>query len=188
MVESDTITDNLIINTKEVVSIMEKFLLYMKEHGWDIKWKEKKECNLPEIVKNRYPNIDKKWFAFISCVESVVSQDETTWFLCSNDYNAQNEDSFQWNEWEMISLESAEDDKEWQREIQNFWDKYFPIVMSVKDGYSYYAMSMKDGSIVYGMEPEFEECQVIADSFCDFMQKIVTVRTYGANCNEIQPI
>lgn len=157
----------------EVISIMEKFFMYMKEHGWNIKWKEKKGCNLPEIVENRYSNIDEKWFAFISHVESVLSQDETTWFLCSKDYYTQDEDSFQWNEWERISLESAEDDEEWQREIQKFWDNYFPIIMSVKDGYSYYAMSMKDGSIVYGIEPEFEEYKIVADSFCDFIEKIL---------------
>ena len=49
-----------------------------------------------------------------------------------------------------------------------------PIFLSVKDGYSYYATSMRDGSIVWGTEPEFEECKLVADSFIDFLEKLMT--------------
>ena len=45
--------------------------------------------------------------------------------------------------------------------------------MSVEGGYSYYAISMENGSIVYGNEPEFEECKVVANSFEDFLLKIM---------------
>lgn len=45
---------------------------------------------------------------------------------------------------------------------------------SVKNGYAYYAISMKDGSIVRGAEPEFEECELVAVSFTDFLEKIMT--------------
>lgn len=31
---------------------------------------------------------------------------------------------------------------------------------------------MKDGSVVYGMEPEFEECEIAAESFEDFMEMV----------------
>lgn len=77
-----------------------------------------------------------------------------------------------WSEWERISLESAEDE-EWKKEIREFWDIHFPIVMSVKDSYSYYAMSMENGAIMYGCAPEFEECETVAESFDDFVEKIV---------------
>ena len=92
--------------------------------------------------------------------------------ICCKDYYEQSENAFQWNEWERISLESAEDDEEWKKEISAFWDVHFPIAMSVKDGYSYYAMSMENGAIVYGCEPEFEECETVAECFDDFMEKI----------------
>lgn len=73
----------------------------------------------------------------------------------------------------MVSLEGAEGDAEWENEIKEFWDNHLPIIMSVKCGYSYYAISMKNGSIVQGAEPEFEECEVIAGSFEEFIKKII---------------
>ena len=36
--------------------------------------------------------------------------------------------------------------------------------------------SMEYGSIVYGMEPEFEECETVAESFEDFMEKVMSSR------------
>ena len=35
---------------------------------------------------------------------------------------------------------------------------------------------IKDGSVVHGMEPEFEECETVADSFEDFMEKVMSGR------------
>ena len=97
------------------------------------------------------------------------------WFLCAEDFevNVNSDEGFQWNEWEIIGLRSAEDDEKWETEIRKFWDVHLPIVMSVKGFYSYYAIDVRDGSIVYGEEPEFEECKTVAASFEDFMEKIV---------------
>lgn len=103
----------------------------------------------------------------------MVSSDETMWFLCAEDFDIQGDKAFQWNEWELISLTSAEGDTKWQSEIREFWDNHLPIIMSVKGEYSYYAIAIKDGSIVHGAEPEFEECEIVAASFMDFMEKIV---------------
>ncbi|HAA6491845.1 TPA_asm: hypothetical protein GGA09_01575 [Listeria monocytogenes] len=46
-------------------------------------------------------------------------------------------------------------------------------MMSVGGGYEYYAISLIDGNVVHGSEPEFEESLVVADSFADFLLKIV---------------
>ncbi len=51
-------------------------------------------------------------------------------------------------------------------------DEHLPIFLSLEGGYAYYAISMKDGSVVHGTEPEFEECETVADSFTDFMGKV----------------
>lgn len=110
---------------------------------------------------------------FISTVKSMINDDETTWFLCKNNFDMQIEDSFRWNEWEIISLESAENDIEWETEIKKFWNIHLPIIMSVKDGYSYYAISIENGSVVHGGEPEFEECKIVANSFEEFQLKIM---------------
>ncbi|EDJ9677123.1 TPA: hypothetical protein IP792_000204 [Listeria monocytogenes] len=46
-------------------------------------------------------------------------------------------------------------------------------MMSVGGCYEYYAITLKDGSVVHGSEPEFEESLVVADSFVDFLLKIM---------------
>ncbi|EDK4067349.1 hypothetical protein GGC09_01250 [Listeria monocytogenes] len=46
-------------------------------------------------------------------------------------------------------------------------------MMSVGGSYEYYAIALNDGSVVHGSEPEFEESLVVADSFADFLLKIV---------------
>lgn len=145
----------------------------MKENGWNIEWNEtQSECLADTIIK-RYDNIPKQWLGFISNIKSMVSSDDTKWFLCAEDFDIQGDKAFQWNEWELISLNAAEGDMKWQNEIKKFWDNHLPIVMSVKGCYSYYAISIKDGSIVHGLEPEFEECEIVAASFMDFMEKII---------------
>lgn len=152
--------------------IIQKFLTYMNKCGWNIEMKKERGFNLPETIKKRYKHIPEIWFEFIAVVQSMVSGDETTWFLCEDDYDLQGTRAFHWNEWELVSLENAENDEEWENEIKEFWDKNFPIILSVKNGYSYYAISMENGSIVKGSEPEFEECEKVADSFEDFMKSI----------------
>lgn len=57
---------------------------------------------------------------FISTVKSIINDDNTTQFLCKNDYDIQDEDAFQWNECELISLDSAEGNIEWENEIKEF--------------------------------------------------------------------
>lgn len=155
---------------------MEKFLSNMKEQGWMVALNEKRENRLPQAIEERYTNIPRRWLDFISTVKSLISGDETTWFLCKNNFDVQKEDSFRWNEWEIISLESAGNDIEWETEIKRFWNIHLPIIMSVKDGYSYYAISMENGSVVYGSGPEFEECEMVADSFEEFLSKIMKRR------------
>ena len=79
-------------------------------------------------------------------------------------------------EWELLSLEAAGDDAGWKEEIRQFWDRHLPFFLSLDGGYAYYAFSMEDGSVVYGAEPEFEECETVADSFEDFMEKVMSGR------------
>ena len=150
------------------------FVEYMKENGWNVEYCETQPPCLPKVITDRYGNIPEQWLSFTSEIQYMTNADETMWFLCAGDYNIQGDVAFQWNDWEYISLESAQDDEDWQAEIKRFWDGHFPIIMSVRDGYAYYAVSMEDGSIVKGVEPEFEECRVVASSFVDFMEKVVS--------------
>ena len=45
--------------------------------------------------------------------------------------------------------------------------------MSVGNGYEYYAIELDSGIIVSGFEPEFEEAETVADSFDEFLEKLM---------------
>ena len=144
----------------------------MEGKGWAVERKAGQELCLPEPVKSRYAQgFPESWIRFVSGLKSMVRRDEAAWFLCAEVYDAQGDKAWQWNEWELMSLEAAEGDTAWAEEIRKFWDGHFPFFLSLEDGYAYYAISMKDGSIVHGTEPEFEECKTVADSFDDFMEQ-----------------
>ena len=73
-----------------------------------------------------------------------------------------------------MSLEAAEGDEVWKKEIKDWWSDKLPFIMSVKSGYSFYAIDLGDnkGAILMGQEPEFEEANVVARDFDDFLEKI----------------
>lgn len=143
----------------------------MRTQGWKVETRPNPP--LPKWVAERYHNIPDLWRQFTATVSELYNGDETTWFLCAEDYDSRLDHAWQWNEWEKLSLKSAEGDRAWEDEIRAFWDRHLPIVMSLKNGYSYYAISMEDGAVVYGAEPEFEECGQAAGSFPEFLAKIM---------------
>lgn len=72
-----------------------------------------------------------------------------------------------------MSLEAAEGDKNLENKVRLFWNAHLPIMMSVGGCYEYYAIHLTNGNIVHGSEPEFEESSIVAESFADFLLKIV---------------
>jgi hypothetical protein len=144
--------------------------------GWTIEKKSTPKFDLPESIANRYGSFPADWTEFISNIDSFINQVETVWFLCSKDYKEQDENSFRWNELELISLQAADDygDEECQDNIRQFWDAHLPIVLSVGNDYEYFAIRLSDGFIVYGYEPEFEEYEEVAKSFIEFVEKIIS--------------
>ena len=150
---------------------LERFLGYMRTQGCAVETGP--DPPLPKWITDRYHSVPGFWLQFIGQVRELSSPDETTWFLCAEDYDTRLDHTWRWNEWEELSLQSAEGDDAWRAEIRAFWDDHLPIVLSVRDGYAYYAISMTDGSVVYGSEPEFEECEMAAGSFAEFLERIM---------------
>lgn len=146
----------------------------LRRQGWTVSGEDAAPRQIPLCVSGRYHNPPAEWVEFLNCVRSCVSPGETTWFLCLDDFERQDEDSFRWNEWELISLQAAIDDQdtEWQSSIKAFWDNHLPICLSVKGGYGYYAIRLSDGVVVHGTEPEFEETREAAPSFVQFLEMI----------------
>jgi len=46
--------------------------------------------------------------------------------------------------------------------------------MSVGGDYQYFAIQLDSGHIVQGWEPEFEDTMYVAESFVEFIEKLVT--------------
>jgi hypothetical protein len=153
-----------------------EFVTWAESNGWIITLKSEPGLNLDHQFITRYTNMPPEYTAFLYVVKQCMTSSEQTWFLCEADYNNSSDSDFHWNEFELISLEAAVDDEGWRSEIMTWWDKYLPIMMSVRDGYSFYAIDIKNeiGSIVRGEEPEFEEVNKVADNLHDFLQLIMS--------------
>lgn len=102
------------------------FVTHMKEIGWDIVLNEKQDNDIPKTLTDRYANIPQEWLEYVKSVKHMVSPDETTWVLGAEDFEVQGDKAFQWNEWELMSLESAGNDEEWKRSIGKFWNQHLP--------------------------------------------------------------
>lgn len=152
---------------------IDEFIEWAKSNSWDIKEKNNCSFNICNEVYNRYKNIPKEYLEFLNKVEQCVSPDDTSWLLCEGEYDGTSDIEFTWNEFENISLGAAEKDNELIDGIYQFWNKNMPILMSVNNRYSFYAINVNNKSVVYGYEPEFEEADVVANSFFDLLDLIM---------------
>ena len=138
--------------------------------GWSIQRSDSSEFLLPPDLRERYPQLPAEVIEFLQAMESCVNADETVWFLCREDYRRTDDQSFRWNEFELICLEN--DDANARERIRRFWDLHFPIMLCVHSDYDYLAVSLETqtyGQIVHGCGPEFEETTVVAGTFTEFL-------------------
>ncbi|MDR1930737.1 MAG: hypothetical protein LBQ44_08940, partial [Treponema sp.] len=115
------------------------FIDWAKNNGWNILLENNRINNLPENLMQRY-NIPNEYKAFLGKIKICINAEENIWFLCIGDYLEESEDAFRWNEFELISIEAADDDNELINGIKDYWNKHFPIILNVKDEYKYYAI------------------------------------------------
>ncbi|WP_434751039.1 SMI1/KNR4 family protein [Paenibacillus amylolyticus] len=156
--------------------IILEFVTWAESNGWIVTLKSEPGLNLDHRLITRYTNMPPEYTAFLHVVKQCVTPSEQTWFLCEADYNNSSDSEFQWNEFELISLEAAIDDAAWRSEITTWWDHYLPFMVSVHDGYSFYAIDLSNeiGAVVSGEEPEFEEVTQVAEDLHHFLQLIMS--------------
>ena len=153
----------------------EMFRLWLKENDWIVELNTNKFDYKENSILNKYNDIPVSFINILKEYSNISSKDDTTWFICGKDYLDKSDDVFKWNEFELMSLEAAEEDEKWKMEIKNWGRKKLTFIMSVSGGYSYYAIDLEDnkGTIIYGQEPEFEDANVVAKEFDEFIDKIV---------------
>ncbi len=147
--------------------MLNRFVAWLENNNWNI-ITNSDTMDLPDTIQKRY-QIPKQWYDFISNLQMCENSSSTKWFLTAKDYLPQ-EQGFQWNEFEMQSLEYCDD----ENDIISYWDKHLPIFLSVDGEYSYYAINIENGNVVAGYEPEYEDSTVIAEDFNSFIEKIIT--------------
>ncbi|MBQ8967576.1 SMI1/KNR4 family protein [Ruminococcus sp.] len=148
--------------------MLDRFIKWAEANGWNIVTDSEK-IELPEEIRKRYA-VPDKWYSFICRLRICENSSQDKWFLTPLDFaDGGNDESFRWNEFELMSLEWTDNDSS----VRKFWDRHMPIVMSVAGGYSYYAIDTENGRIVTGCEPEFEEARGVAESFEEFIEKII---------------
>ena len=149
--------------------LIAKFTDWAKKNDWTLERTENL-MELPEEVIARYKNIPTQWLEFIINFINIMNSTDDMWFLtCANFLN----DGWSYNDFEKMSLEAASSDEEWYSEIKGFWDNTFPIILSVGGDYQYYAIDLGSGNVVQGWEPEFEETSIVAETFVEFIEKLV---------------
>ncbi|MCR5837619.1 MAG: SMI1/KNR4 family protein [Lachnospiraceae bacterium] len=150
------------------------FIEWLEENGWKVILNDEKYNVSSNVILNKYQGLPNSFVNLLEKCHRVESNDETIWFLCGGDYFYGSEDAFKWNEFELMSLEAAQNDAEWKKEILEWWKDKLPIILSVRNGYTFYAIEIDNsGAIVKGTEPEFENAIVVANNFDDFLKKIM---------------
>ncbi len=152
------------------------FIRWSKANGWSVKESPEGDFVIPKELTDRYAEVPKDLIEVLRVVESCVSKGDKSWFITVKEITGKSGSEFGWNEFEQITLEAAEDDRDWIHSTVSFWNSHIPFVLSVDGEYSYYALELSAGGyrVVEGCEPEFEETTVVAKSIEEFLKLIMS--------------
>src|SRR5262249_53124601 len=114
----------------------------LRERGWQIDEDRESAFRLPQALAVRYSRLPEALTSFLTGLRKCVDAEDKTWFLCLPDYQGVSDSQFRWNEWEELCLQGARESRDelWEAGVRAFWDLHFPFMLSVADGYSYFAI------------------------------------------------
>jgi hypothetical protein len=155
------------------------FIQELLKFDWQFEsMNNKGEVDLNNIANGKLSNVNEDLVEFVKSFKTLANKEDNVWFLSIEDYAIANKgDGFAWNEFELDSMEYAEDEEQ-KAYVSNFWRNHLPFMMSVKNGYAYVAIVINGedkGSIVSGSEPEYEEPVKISSSLDEFFDKYILV-------------
>ncbi len=149
----------------------------LKAFGWNVEPRRPAALHLPPDIIVRFHRLPAEYIQFLEQVRCCVNATETAWLLTEEDFAGISNSAFLWNEFEVMSLEAAEDDSDLTISITRFWEWHLPIAMSTKSGYAFLALSLTTedyGKVVMGREPEFENTVDVCDSLRELLPLLVT--------------
>lgn len=139
--------------------------------GWDVQL-QTRPLPAPDEIRYRYKWLPNEVWGFIEETSAAVSPDGKAWIVTSADMASSNTEGFAWNQWELDTLAAAADDARWASSIRSFWDAHFPLILSVKSGYAYFAIEQHGLSVVHGEEPEYDQISQISSSIVEFLNQL----------------
>jgi hypothetical protein len=151
---------------------MLSLLEVLHRRGWNVRRAPRPRDLLSPAIAARYVGLPIEGPTFLSDLEICCSGDETAWFLTADNYARTSGPGFRWNECEVMALEAATGDPDWQSEISDFWDRHFPVMLAVHSDYDYLAINIDDGSVAHGSAPDWEETSPVAGSFPEFLRAL----------------
>lgn len=152
--------------------VYELSILALRQKGWSVMLARQRR-GLPEPLRQRYSWLAPEVVEFVVGLEEAVSPSRQAWLLGIRDFSGLNTSAFGWNAWEAMSLDAAGDDEGEIAMVTSFWHDHFPFLMSVKDGYSYFALRRPGLQVVVGDEPEFEaSARPVGYSLSTFLERL----------------
>ena len=152
----------------------------LRAFGWRVEPRRPVPLHLAPEVNVRFRRLPAEYIQFLEQTRCCVNAPGTAWFLTEEDFAGTSDSAFLWNEFELMSLEAAEENSDLASSITRFWELHLPIAMSTKSGYAFLALSLAtedDGKIVTGREPEFEDVEVVCSSFRELLNLLKTTET-----------
>ena len=148
----------------------------LKAFGWNVEPRPPTTLHLPPDVIVRFHRLPAEYIQFLEQVRCCVNATETAWLLTEEDFAGTSDSAFLWDEFEVMSLEAAENDSDLAISVARFWEWHLPIAMSTKSGYAFLALSLTPedyGKVVMGSEPEFEDTVTVCDSLRELLPLLV---------------
>ncbi|HXK33236.1 MAG TPA: hypothetical protein VNM91_04385 [Dehalococcoidia bacterium] len=151
------------------------YLNLLRSKGWTVdEIRPGDHVELPPEIRGRYPRIPEQYERFLARVRTCVNADETTWFLCAEDFHQPaSDDSFTWNEFERMELDDGGPRAADPAEVRRFWDEHMPFMLSVGGEYQYLGFRVGNdrfGSVVEGYDIDLRDPTDIAADFDEFMR------------------
>jgi len=152
-----------------------EYLRLLTSKGWAVEQAQPGEVlTLRDEIRSRYPRIPQQYEQFLARVRSCVNGDETIWFLCADDFNAEATDAaIVWNEFEKMELDDTAPGGSDPAEVRQFWEEHMPFMLSVGGEYSYLGFRVagdRFGSVVEGYDIDLREPSNVARDFDEFIR------------------
>lgn len=163
--------------TKKLKMNHGEFIDILVSKGWNVEKNHAEVDYTKNGIAEKIAKTSDEFKQFIRSFNVLSNQEDNSWFLSLQDYlKENNEEGFAWDEFEIQSLEAADNDEEVSA-TKEFWHLHFPFMLSVKNGYAYFAIILEGadkGKIVIGNEPMYEETTVVAADLPQFFDLFIS--------------